>query len=331
MMNMEWKDAYPKSTKPTYDQLLDFMAPPVRALFAVFEAEMRAQFGVYNKYQRYTAAGWTYGYGRSYGCELLSVTIRQDAFVAGGVPVADEEGLHRALAEAKRCYDEGYEERYTAVSTAFKEKQAARTKKRLADEKLQIAEALAEVDPKTCNQFRWSPKVSRRDLVRLYAGEAQGVLDEELLEEIGYTFYARCRQAQDVRAHMDRGEIVCHHCGAILSAGASAPAGSFRLIGNRDALMMCACGQSYTYRAYRASCNTASMPGGRATPIFEQYMQKWQGCHTAQEKMMLVDWLVHEFHVTLMTGAQGRSVCMNLIDGTLKQISELITTLAYGG
>ena len=71
------------------------------------------------------------------------------------------------------------------------------------------------------------------------------------------------------------------------------------------------------------------MPGGRASPIFEKFMQKWLGCKTTKDKMLLIDWLVHECHVTLMSGEEGRSVCINLIEGTLKQIGDLITELAY--
>ena len=71
------------------------------------------------------------------------------------------------------------------------------------------------------------------------------------------------------------------------------------------------------------------MPGGRATPIFENFMQKWPGCKDEKSKMLLIDWLVHECHVTLMSGAKGRSVCVNLIEGSLKQISDLIMKLAY--
>jgi len=44
--------------------------------------------------------------------------------------------------------------------------------------------------------------------------------------------------------------------------------------------------------------------------------------------MLLIDWLVHECHVTLMSGEKGRSVCVNLIEGTLKQISDLIMKIA---
>jgi hypothetical protein len=184
-------------------------------------------------------------------------------------------------------------------------------------EKEQMKKLSESVDPDKFNKFKWCKKVSRSDLFRLYQGEAKGMLDEELLEDVGLTFYVRCKEAKEARECMDKGEIICHHCKAVLKAT------------GYDSLTHCDCGYCYTYREYRRSCNAVNMPGGRATPIFEEYMQKWLKCRSSKEKMMLIDWLVHECHVTLMSGSQGRSVCVNLIEGTLKQISDLILKLAY--
>jgi hypothetical protein len=44
--------------------------------------------------------------------------------------------------------------------------------------------------------------------------------------------------------------------------------------------------------------------------------------------MLLIDGLVHECHVSAMTGEKGRSVCMNLMEGTLSQIKDMLEMLA---
>ena len=46
--------------------------------------------------------------------------------------------------------------------------------------------------------------------------------------------------------------------------------------------------------------------------------------------MRLVDGLIHEFHINLNSGVKGRFVGVNLIEGTKRQIGELILNLAYG-
>jgi len=127
---------------------------------------------------------------------------------------------------------------------------------------------------------------------------------------------------------MEQGQILCLHCGAILNADIVKVAG-YTPFSKDNLPINCECGHSYTYREYRRSCNAANMPGGRAEPIFEQFAQKWPGCKDAKQKMLLIDWLIHECHVTLMSGAKGRSVCINLIEGTTKQITDLIMKLAY--
>lgn len=40
----------------------------------------------------------------------------------------------------------------------------------------------------------------------------------DLLNEIGYTFYTRCKQARDTRQRLDKGEIICHYCGEVHQA-----------------------------------------------------------------------------------------------------------------
>jgi len=142
--------------------------------------------------------------------------------------------------------------------------------------------------------------------------------DEALLDDVGFTFYTRCTQAKKARDLMEKGQMLCLQCGAVLHAK------------NYTGLAECSCGTCYTYREYRRSCNAADMPGGRAAPVFDNFIQQWPCCGDTASKMMLIDRLIHECHVTLMSGIKGRSVCVNLIEGTKKQISDVIMQLAYG-
>jgi len=296
-----------------------------------FDREMQEQYKVHNKYHRFIpSAGWVYGYGRSYNCELLAVTVNEDCFYVLGTAVNDEESLRKILKAVKKVYDCGYEERYGAISARRRANQIERSKKRVAREKTEMEKLAGNADPEKLNKFNWHKKVSRNDLLKLYQGESKGMIDTDLLDDIGLTFYMRCKQAKEVRESMEKGLIVCHHCGAVLKGKRVSPSGS-ALIKNDDngKLINCECGYSYTYREYRRNCNSVNMPGGRATPVFDDFLHKWPGCKDTKSKMLLIDWLVHECHVTLMSGAKGRSVCVNLIEGSLKQITDLILKLAY--
>ena len=48
------------------------------------------------------------------------------------------------------------------------------------------------------NRFPWAERVSRRDIQRLYKGDAQRMLDEKLLDEVHYAIYVRFRDMFDV-------------------------------------------------------------------------------------------------------------------------------------
>lgn len=41
-------------------------------------------------------------------------------------------------------------------------------------------------------------------------------------------------------------------------------------------------------------------------------------------KKLLIDCLLHECHISVMSGEKGRSVCLNLIEGTTAQIKEML-------
>ncbi|MFH1738077.1 MAG: hypothetical protein ABIH23_03650, partial [bacterium] len=174
-----------------------------------------------------------------------------------------------------------------------------------------------KIDRAAFNRFKWVPRVSRMEIRKLYDSDAEGIQDLDLLDEIGCCLYARCCQGREERALMESGKIRCHNCDRILQAARG--------------LIVCACGHQYLYRDYRRSFRSNNMPTGAATPIFNRFMEKWPGMKTYAEKMRLIDWLIHEFHASLITGAQGRFVGVNLINGTKAQIEELISELAYGG
>ena len=55
------------------------------------------------------------------------------------------------------------------------------------------------------------------------------------------------------------------------------------------------------------------MPTGAASKIFADYMKKWRVAKNYNEKIILIDTLLHEFHVSLISGSTHRPVAMNFI------------------
>ena len=62
------------------------------------------------------------------------------------------------------------------------------------------------------DEVRWPPRVTKERLRHLYATEAAGLLDKDLLDEVGITLYLRCHAILDVYSALHRGMIRCPRC-----------------------------------------------------------------------------------------------------------------------
>ena len=61
-------------------------------------------------------------------------------------------------------------------------------------------------------KVRWSRRVEPQKIRRLYESEAQGMLDEALLNNVGYGIYVCCRESIELEAAA-RGYVKCRGCG----------------------------------------------------------------------------------------------------------------------
>jgi hypothetical protein len=320
MSSDTWKSLHGKGrqNRPGLNEITAFLPSGVGELFMEFSRRMAHDFGVGCKPPVYTQTdGWVYSFGR-YDVSLINrVTIEDGAFAVQDIKVYDADTFDAALAQTAALYAD-YKERFDRIVTQKKEKQKQNTKRRIERERSELALLSDKIDAKRFNRFRWSPKLSRQTVKRLYESDARGLEDEELVDEVGYTLYARCLQGRDERRLIESGRLKCHSCGEIHAVkGMAVP-------------VECPCGQTYLFRDYMRSFRTDNMPSGAATAIFNGFVDKWPGAVGYAAKMRLVDGLIHEFHTNLNSGVKGRFVAVNLIEGTKKQISDLILSLAGG-
>ena len=173
------------------------------------------------------------------------------------------------------------------------------------------------------DKFHWAKRVSRRDIQRLYESDAQGRLDEELLEQIHYAIHTRVCDMFEVREAQQFGQVKCRNCGTILPE-------PFRM-GSRykNQVLKCeACGWQVTCGEFFESYNGKSMLPASMTNMFEDYLARFPNAKTPPKKMQLLDWLIHQFHAH--QGIAGKPVGVNIIQGTKDQVRDLIETLANG-
>jgi hypothetical protein len=163
------------------------------------------------------------------------------------------------------------------------------------------------------NKFHWAPRVARQKVRRLYESDARGLLDE-----VGHAIYTRCCDMIEVFGAQN-GRVACRECGAII------------LRGNWDKarVLTCEqCGWQVTWGEYWDSYTGGRLLPGAAKEVFFEFVERWPEAKSPAAKMLAIDWLIHQFHEH--GGIAGRPVGENVIQGTGRQVSELIESLAYG-
>ncbi|MDO4514775.1 MAG: helix-turn-helix domain-containing protein [Lachnospiraceae bacterium] len=257
--------------------------------------------------------GWTYRLGKSGVCLISGILIAENGFILKDILVHDEASLTQALQAVEAIYQE-QKEAFLAKISEKNARQAERSRKREQREREEKQAIEERIVPDKYNVFHWPQKLDVAKLNRLYQLDARGLCDETLVDEVGLLLYMRCKYGKEDMECMERYHIRCHNCGKELS-------------GDND-FRECSCGYQYSYREYRRSYRRNNMPTGAASRVFEEYLRKWSAARGYQEKMILIDTLLHEFHLSLVSGAVHRPVAMNFIDGSRKQVEEIVEKLA---
>ncbi len=172
--------------------------------------------------------------------------------------------------------------------------------------------------------IRWAPKVKPERIRLLYETDASRVMDEELVDEVGYALLARCQSILEVTEAV-KGRAKCHGCDGIIEHRA---AGDFLLICSN-------CGWTVTWKVYQKSYQEKQLFGGAATELFRDYFQRFLAATTAGKKLLLIDRLLHEFHWYQTKQEEAphpaRSTAANLIAGrNLREVIAFLDQLTYG-
>ena len=177
--------------------------------------------------------------------------------------------------------------------------------------------------------MRWSPRVNLNEIKSLYLSCAGGIYDEEKIDSVGIGLFLRCESILEYSWALE-GRVTCKRC-----AGNGVRTFIARKTKMPRELLRCeVCGWQILWRVYLAETDKKSsgqLRAGRARRAFENYYNDYPKCGRANEKMMAIDRLIHEFHWTLKDGecSADRSACVNLLEGNKTQIIELLNNLTY--
>ena len=171
------------------------------------------------------------------------------------------------------------------------------------------------MERKTEEQIQWAHRVKPHTIQRLYELDAKGILDENLIDEVGFGLLARCDSIHRVTHRL------CPECGSEMEGAWDDS--KYRKISCKS------CQWHSTWIAYHRSYKRKRIHGGRAFEFFEAYLKSFPKCKNFRQKMLVIDRLIHEVHEStdMLWTSPAAS---NLIQGKECQIAELLDELAYG-
>jgi len=177
---------------------------------------------------------------------------------------------------------------------------------------------------------KWAPKVAQAKIRRLYIADAEGMIDEDLIKEVGWALWSRCDSILTVTA-AHHGRVICPICGEFITH----PSRSAETGGEKDCpwqdedVLQCGnCAWQVTWRTYHQTYRGKQLFGANAVAFFEGYHRAFPQASASNTKMVLIDQLIHAFHTGL--NEPGRPVGANLIEGTLEEVIRFLDGLTNG-
>ena len=159
----------------------------------------------------------------------------------------------------------------------------------------------------------WARRIRPHKIRQLYENDAAGILDEDLINDVGYALYARCEAVWMVT---ERRCIKCKE--------------KCDLTDGKDAVLTCpSCGWSTPWQVFKRSYKGKRIHGGRAYESFLIYMDEFRQAKSPRQKMLIIDRVIHALHESL-NQIWTIPASVDLIEGKLEDVIELLDSLAYG-
>jgi ribosomal protein L37AE/L43A len=154
-------------------------------------------------------------------------------------------------------------------------------------------------------------------LIRLYEVNAGGLLDDQLVDDVGWRLWDRL---SDV-VRVTEGRVRCPACTTefpVRAAGRSA-----------DEVVPCPrCNWSVTPAAWHASWRHRGLHG--ACPEFARFVAAWPAAGSIRDRMLLIDAVVHALHAASRSDMPGNFAARNILEGSRPKIVALLDELAEG-
>lgn len=159
----------------------------------------------------------------------------------------------------------------------------------------------------------WAPRVDAEKIKKLYKLDSQGIIDEFLLEDVGYALLSRAYTLrQTLRAHHE-GIIYCPACQ--------------RIVPKTD-ILECTCGWNLPWKEYHNTYRRKQLTGASLPPMVDQFIQEFEKANDYHSRMRSIDNLIHRFHWGIQN-MPTRPVAVNFINLGLYDTVKFIIELGY--
>lgn len=175
--------------------------------------------------------------------------------------------------------------------------------------------------------LKWTPRLPKEKLRRLYVKEAEGIYDEELIDDVGISLYMRCKDILTVKLAREDRKVRCPVCDNIGHETFIKRHGDMREI-----IKCPVCEWKIVWEDYLRAFKRKQLNAGGAVKAFEGFIRSFKNSDSPKEKMLAIDRLIHEFHYSVKERPHQptRPVGVNLISGNLKSVIEFLKKLTAG-
>ena len=168
------------------------------------------------------------------------------------------------------------------------------------------------------NRPTWAGRVPRHKIAELYKKEALGICDEVLIDDVGIGLLVRIEHIFRARK-ANSGLANCPLCQSEIPHDFD-PA----------FLLRCeACNWKLVWAEYQKSFQGKHLIASGMTSFLTEYVEQYRVARSPQEKMILIDTLIHRYHWELEGGLTGPGA-RDLIGGKPSEVIDFLNHLSYG-
>ena len=164
----------------------------------------------------------------------------------------------------------------------------------------------------------WAGRVPRHKIAELYKKEALGICDEVLIDDVGIGLLVRIEHIFRAK-NANSGLASCPLCQRDIPHDFD-PA----------FLLRCeSCNWELVWAEYQKSYQGKHLIASGMTAFLEEYAEKYRVARSPQEKLILIDTLIHRYHWELEGGLTGPGA-RDLIGGKPSEVIDFLNHLSYG-